>query len=285
MRIALTGATGFVGGSLARALAGQGHEITALVRPTADRGRLDGLSLRWHVGDVTEPATLVGFLDGAEQVVHAAGMLGQAGVAEAAYRASTPAGRKTCSPPPRPSPVPPRVLHVSSPGVLGPISGPPAAEGAPRAPSNAYERSKAAAEAVAEAYAARGLPLVIARPEFIYGPGDTHVLGLFRAVQRGRFFYIGGGGCRCHPTYIDDAVRGPAARPGPGTHRGDLPSCRPAPGDLSRARRHAGRRPRRAPAAAFAAARRRLAGRLGAGTGGAGWRFCSAAEPQRGGLL
>jgi nucleoside-diphosphate-sugar epimerase len=60
---------------------------------------------------------------------------------------------------------------------------------------------------------------VIARPEFVYGPGDTHVLGLFRAIDKGTFFYIGSGECLCHPTYIDDVVEGllacasPRARP------------------------------------------------------------------------
>jgi nucleoside-diphosphate-sugar epimerase len=55
---------------------------------------------------------------------------------------------------------------------------------------------------------AAGLPLVIARPEFIYGPGDIHVLGLFRAIQRGIFFYIGDGNNTCHPTYVEDMVDG-----------------------------------------------------------------------------
>ena len=76
------------------------------------------------------------------------------------------------------------------------------------APSNAYERSKAQAEGYAAALAAAGLPLVVARPEFIYGPGDRHVLGLFRAIQRGQFFYIGDGNNTCHPTYVDDLVDG-----------------------------------------------------------------------------
>ena len=66
-----------------------------------------------------------------------------------------------------------------------------------------FVREKYAAE-----FAAGGLPLVIARPEFIYGPGDVHVLGLFRAVRRGLFFYIGDGGNTCHPTYVDDMVDG-----------------------------------------------------------------------------
>jgi nucleoside-diphosphate-sugar epimerase len=81
-------------------------------------------------------------------------------------------------------------------------------ETAPLAPSNRYERSKAAAEGVAQTFIHHGRSVIIARPEFIYGPGDKHVLGLFKAIQSGTFFYVSGGGNSCHPTYIDDAVDG-----------------------------------------------------------------------------
>ena len=100
------------------------------------------------------------------------------------------------------------MLHVSSCGVLGPIVGDPATEDTPLVPSNEYERSKAAAENVARDFVTRGLEVVIARPEFVYGPGDRHVLGLFRAIRRGHFFYINGGSYSCHPTFIGDVVEG-----------------------------------------------------------------------------
>jgi dihydroflavonol-4-reductase len=61
---------------------------------------------------------------------------------------------------------------------------------------------------VALEFASRGLPVVICRPGFVYGPGDRHVLGLFQAVRRGRFFFIDGGRHFCHPTFIADAVAG-----------------------------------------------------------------------------
>lgn len=207
-RIALTGATGFVGGALARALAAAGAHIVALARPGANRQPLAGLPITWVEGDITRPESLGRLCAGADLLVHAAGMLGQAGVPEATYHQLHVTGTQNVLAAAAAANPPPRVLYVSSPGVLGPISGPPAGEETPLAPSNPYERSKAAAEQVALAFAAQGLPLVIARPEFIYGPGDQHVLGLFRAVQQGRFFYIDRGRHTCHPTYIDDAVDG-----------------------------------------------------------------------------
>jgi len=208
MRVLITGATGFVGGALARALWRDGAEIHVLVRPTSDRRVLDGVPVHFHEGDVTVRGTLGDAVAGVSWIVHAAGRLGQAGVSEDTYcrvhvegtrnllAAAVAAGSK------------PRVLHVSSPGVLGPISGERAREDAPSAPTNAYERTKAAGEQVAREFAAQGLPVIIARPEFVYGPGDRHVLGLFQAIQRGRFFYIDGGRHFCHPTFIADAVDG-----------------------------------------------------------------------------
>ena len=206
-KIALTGATGFVGGALARELVEQGHEIVALARPFSSRAHLADLPITWVEGDVTDRESLRGKFDGAAWLIHAAGMLGQAGVPERAYFALHEQGTNNVLAEAETAVIQ-RILHVSSPGVLGPISGPPADETAPLAPSNPYERSKAAAEQVALVYARGGSPVVIVRPEFIYGPGDLHVLGLFKAVGNGRFFTINGGQSTCHPTYIDDAVTG-----------------------------------------------------------------------------
>jgi nucleoside-diphosphate-sugar epimerase len=208
VRVFLTGATGFVGGAIARALAHQGAEIHALVRPTADRSALDGLPIIWHEGDVNSPLRLNGVVAEMTYVIHAAGRLGEAGVPEHLYQRTNVEGTRNVLAAAMAGKCMPRVLHVSSPGVLGPIAGDPAREEAPLAPSNPYERSKAAAEEVVHEFIGRGLSVIIARPEFIYGPGDRHVLGLFRAVLRGHFFYIDGGRHFCHPTYIDDAVDG-----------------------------------------------------------------------------
>lgn len=229
MRVVITGATGFIGGALARRLAAgggnaEGVEIVALSHSGRHRERLADLPITWRNGDITDPATLDGAFDGADWIVHAAGLLGRAGIPEETYHhvnaegarhvfAAVAAARATGR-----LPEGARLLHLSSAGVLGPLprrdqAAPVASTGhvdeaAPLAPSNAYERSKAQGEHYAREFALSGLPLVVARPEFVYGPGDTHVLGLFRTVQRGLFFYVGNGGNTCHPTYIDDLVEG-----------------------------------------------------------------------------
>jgi nucleoside-diphosphate-sugar epimerase len=208
MRVFITGATGFLGGALARALAREGAEVHALARPTADRSALDGVAITWHDGDVTVPKTLRGVMAGAAWIIHAAGRLGQAGVPEEVYHRLHVDGTRNVMAAALATGGQPRVLHVSSPGVLGPNTGGPAAEDVPYAPSNPYERSKAAGEQAALEFASRGLPVVICRPEFVYGPGGRHVLGLFQAVRRGRFFFIDGGRHFCHPTFVADAVAG-----------------------------------------------------------------------------
>lgn len=223
VRVFVTGATGFFGGALIRALTQHGVEIHALVRPTADRRALDGLPVTWHEGDITLPASLKGLFAGATFIIHAAGRLGEAGVPEDVYQRIHVDGTRNVLAAASDAADGPRVLHISSPGVLGPIKGDPAGEDAPLAPSNPYERTKAAAEKVAQDFSRRGLQVFIARPEFVYGPGDRHVLGLFRAILRGQFFYIDGGRHFCHPTFIDDAVEGMLAclkrgRPGETYH-------------------------------------------------------------------
>ncbi len=204
----VTGATGFVGSSLVKALIEEGAQVQVLIRPTSNLNRLDKLPVSLIRGDVTNPETLEGAFKDCDDVIHAAGMLGQAGITEEMYHELHVQGTRHVLDEIQATNPTAKVLYVSSPGVLGPISGLPAAENAPLAPSNPYERSKAAAEQLVCDYSARGQHIVIARPEFIYGPGDTHVLGLFQAIQSGRFFFIGDGQNTCHPTFISDAVEG-----------------------------------------------------------------------------
>jgi dihydroflavonol-4-reductase len=209
-KVLVTGATGFIGGALVRALVERGDAVRVLVRPGSDLGRLAGLDVETVIGDVTRPETLPPAVEGVRVVYHLAGMLGRYGVPESAYHALHVEGTcnvvRACAGRPVE-----RLVQCSSPGMLGAVAPgePPRDERSAHHPVSAYERSKSAAERAALPLAAElGVPLVIARPEFVYGPGDRHVVGLYRAIQRGTFFYIGAGDCLCHPSYIDDVVAG-----------------------------------------------------------------------------
>ena len=72
MKVFVTGATGFVGHHVAKALAAEGAELRLLVRKTSNRNNLEGIAGETHVGDLAEPETLRPALAGCDAVVHVA---------------------------------------------------------------------------------------------------------------------------------------------------------------------------------------------------------------------
>lgn len=70
MKIAVTGATGHVGGNLVRALVERGHSVRALARK--DRRALEGVKVELVDGDVSDPASLERAFAGVERVFHLA---------------------------------------------------------------------------------------------------------------------------------------------------------------------------------------------------------------------
>ena len=72
MRVFLTGATGFVGHHVARALAAQGAELRLLVRKSSNLAHLEGVAGETHLGDLDRPESLAPALAGCDAVVHVA---------------------------------------------------------------------------------------------------------------------------------------------------------------------------------------------------------------------
>jgi dihydroflavonol-4-reductase len=72
VKIFLTGATGFVGCHVARALAAQGADLRLLVRRTSPLGNLEGIRAETHVGDLGQPESLRSAIEGCDGVVHVA---------------------------------------------------------------------------------------------------------------------------------------------------------------------------------------------------------------------
>jgi dihydroflavonol-4-reductase len=72
MKIFVTGATGFVGNHVARALAAEGAQLRMLVRKTSNLSLLEGIDGETEVGDLGEPASYASALEGCDAVMHVA---------------------------------------------------------------------------------------------------------------------------------------------------------------------------------------------------------------------
>lgn len=178
MKVAVTGASGFCGGAVARLLVEQGHEVVALGRRDAGVGE-------WRRWDASVDAP---DLEGCDAVVHLAAAVGdpRPGTEAAEFervnvagagRLLAAAGDRT-------------VVWVSSSSVYDPRPDRSlVSEDHPTASGhlNAYGRTKAVGDRLALDAGA-----VVLRPRAVYGPGDTHLLPRLRqAVRRGRIMLPG----------------------------------------------------------------------------------------------
>lgn len=178
----LTGANGFVGSHLARTMIERGYHVRALIRPKADRSRLDGLDVEWVVGDLDNHHALTQGASGAQYVIHNAGRVRAPD--EAAYHHANCVGTiKLLDAVEEAAPQIQRIVYVSSQAAGGPSTdGRPKTEDDANIPHTAYGRSKLEGENAVMARSAR-LPVVTIRPPAVYGPEDTAILAMFQTVK------------------------------------------------------------------------------------------------------
>jgi nucleoside-diphosphate-sugar epimerase len=159
-------------------------------------------------GDLADTAALDRLTEGAEAVVHVAAVYRTAGHPDAYYREVNVGGTERLLESAARRGVK-RFVHTSTVGVHGHVEHPPADETSPIRPGDVYQATKAEAEALAVSFGrSRGVPVAVVRPAAIYGPGETRLLKLFRAIARGRYAVVGSGRALYHPVYIDDLVDG-----------------------------------------------------------------------------
>jgi nucleoside-diphosphate-sugar epimerase len=208
VRVLVTGATGFTGGHLARALAARGDSVRALVRTPAAAVDLADAGIELHPGDLRDRGAVTAAAAGIDVVYHIAAIYRQAGLRDDEYRAVNAEAVRTVIEAAAAGGAH-RVVHCSTVGVHGDVEHPPAGEDAPLKPGDVYQVTKLEGEAIArQAGQDAGVEVVIARPTGIYGPGDRRLLKLFRGVARRRFVILGDGRIFYHLTYIDDLVEG-----------------------------------------------------------------------------
>jgi nucleoside-diphosphate-sugar epimerase len=169
---------------------------------------LEGSGARLVRGDLRDAQSLGRLVEGAEAVLHVAAVYRTAGHPDAYYRDINVGGTERLLEAALGSGVR-RFVHTSSVGVHGHVEKPPADETAPLAPGDIYQRTKVEGESVVLSHhGQKGLTVTVIRPGAIYGPGETRLLKLFRAIARGRYAIVGSGRPFYHPVYIDDLVAG-----------------------------------------------------------------------------
>lgn len=159
---AVTGGTGFVGGHLLRLARERGHPVRALTR-SGQPGE-DGVT--WVEGALDRPENLAALCEGADAVIHIAGMIN--GPNRAAFETVNAGGTAAIVDAARRAGIR-RFIHVSSLSAREPGL-------------SDYGWSKAKSERIV---AASGLDWTVVRPPAIYGPGDRETLELFRMARRG----------------------------------------------------------------------------------------------------
>jgi len=162
MRLAITGATGFVGSSVLDAALAEGHAVRALAR--RDQPRRQGVT--WVRGDLNDTAALAALVQGADAVVHVAGLTNTPDPAD--FEAANVTGTANL------------IAAMNSAGVKRLVFVSSLAARMPQL--SAYGASKAKAEALVEA---SGLDWTTVRPPGVYGPRDIDYLDMFRTAKWG----------------------------------------------------------------------------------------------------
>jgi len=212
MKVFVTGATGFVTGTVTLQLLARGDEVRALVRDASRAQTLARAGVDLFTGDLSDGGALHRGMAGVDAVVHGAAMY-EVGIppsrrpamfaanvtgTEHVLEAALDAGVR-------------RVAYISTVAVFGNTQGQVVDESYTRTGpyTSFYEETKVQAHAVALQFAARGLPVSIAQPGGVYGPGDTSGMGgLMRDFARGRLPFLPFADTGLNFVHVEDVARG-----------------------------------------------------------------------------
>lgn len=179
----VTGASGFVGSHVVDDLLRRGVRVRCLLRERSSRRWLEGKPVEIRVAPLDKPSRLAPALEGADWIVHAAGLTAAASAAEfheANVKGTEVLLRAAVEGCPRLR----RFLFVSSQAAAGPSpDGRPVVEDQLPQPVSAYGESKLRAEKLTLLLRDR-LPVTAVRPPGVYGPRDTSFLRAFVAAKR-----------------------------------------------------------------------------------------------------
>lgn len=175
MKYFVTGATGFIGGRVARQLVAAGHEVIALVRNPAKAQDLSDAGIKLHAGDVTDKVSMRAGMEGADGVYHIAGWYKVGTRDTSPGRAINIDGTRNVLELMKELGIP-KGVYTSTLAINSDTSGRLVDESYHFSGQHIseYDRTKAVAHReVADPMIKAGLPLVIVMPGLVYGIGDT----------------------------------------------------------------------------------------------------------------
>ena len=207
----VTGGNGFVGSAVTRLLAERGDELRLTVRRRSRLGHLDGIEFERVECDVRDRRAVRRAMKGVDRVFHLAGLISLRAADEDALFDVNVAGTRVVAEEALRAGVE-RVVHASSAASIGPAPWGQTADerqlftaghlGIP------YVNSKHEGEAEAMRLAARGLPVVVVNPAYVFGPGDVYgrATAIVRRFMFGRIpAYVPGG---LNVVGVQDVARG-----------------------------------------------------------------------------
>jgi nucleoside-diphosphate-sugar epimerase len=204
----ITGATGFVGGHVAEACKARGLTVHAIARPGSDTSLLEPLGAVIQRGDITDGTAVRAAVEGADAVVHCAAKVGEWGPVEE-YRAVNVGALQQLLEACKGRPLK-RFVHLSSLGVYPARHhhGTDEAAPLPEAHVDGYTQTKVEAEKlVLEYHRLHGIPAVVLRPGFVYGPRDRTLLPkVIGNLRRRQLRFIGTGKRALNTIYVGNLV-------------------------------------------------------------------------------
>ena len=207
MRVLVTGASGLLGGGVARALATRGDRVTVLQRRPTGLGQ-GGLGMAEVLADVSDPVAVRRAAEGKDAVIHLAAKVNVTG-RWSDYERVNVGGTQAVIDACRAAGVP-GLVYVSSPSVAHSgrsLAGDSAGPADPERARGAYARSKALAEQRALAADDDDLAVLAVRPHLVWGPGDPQLVArIVERAREGRLPVIGSGAALVDSTYVDNAV-------------------------------------------------------------------------------
>ncbi len=203
----ITGATGFIGGRLAKRLAQDGYSVRCLVRASSDTSLLDELAVEIAVADLTQAETLARAVEGCRYVFHCGALVSDWATREEITRTNVEGTRNLLAASVAASVK--RLVHFSTTDVYGSPGGTAIDEAyAATGFANWYAQTKLEAEAeVRRVEKAGAMEAVILRPATVYGPGSTDVVGeIARAIEGRRMLLVDGGRAVAGLCYVENLI-------------------------------------------------------------------------------